>query len=130
MKDNLKGEILFETTRLIDEQKLDEMTTAIGTAAAPDTARLALFFGPTLTGEGRFVDAIELDLDRALLGGLSYRWTRPLEPGETVQVRVGVEDQYIKGDMQFAVVTTEVRSATDDVIQTQKATFIERGASA
>ena len=70
-----------------------------------------------------------MDLSRALLGGLSYRWNRPFRPGEKVSAKVFVEDVYEKSTNQFAIVTAEFRDADGEVIQVHKATFIERGAA-
>lgn len=128
MNESMKGETLFETRRTIHELKLEELGTALGTRTAPDTATLVTFFGPSIPGEALFVDRMQLDFSKALLGGLTYEWARPFRVGETVDVKTFVEDMYEKSNLQFAVVTTEFRDAAGDVIQVQKATFIERGA--
>ena len=129
MKESMKGQTLFEVERTIDELKLDELTTALATESAPETATLVPFFGPTIPGELLFVERLEMDLSRALLGGISYQWERPFRPGEKVSVKVFVEDLYEKSNLQFAIVTSEFRDADDAVIQVHKATFIEQGAS-
>jgi hypothetical protein len=125
----MKGEVLFEGRRRIDGLKLEELATALGSDTATETATLVPFFGPTVVGEELFVEALEVDFSRALLGGISYRWERPFQEGELVDVRLWVEDMYQKGNLQFAVVTSEYRDAAGAVVQVQRATFIEQGAS-
>ncbi|MEW6470788.1 MAG: MaoC family dehydratase N-terminal domain-containing protein [Actinomycetota bacterium] len=129
MKESMKGQTLFEVERTIDPLKLEELSTALATESAGETATLVPFFGPTIPGEQLFVELLEMDLSRALLGGISYQWTRPFQPGEKVSVKVFVEDLYDKGNLQFVIVTSEFRGGDGDVIQTHKATFIERGAA-
>ena len=129
MEGSMKGETLFEVRRTIDEGKLEELATALGTETGALTAMLVPFFGPSVLGESYFVERMQIDLTRALLGGLSYEWARPFLAGETVDIKAFVEDVYEKSNLLFAVVTTEFRDRTGELIQIQKATFIERGAS-
>ena len=129
MKEGLKGQTLFEVQRTIDEHKLEELTTALNSETAAATATLVPFFGPTIPGEELFVDLIGLDLSRALLAGISYTWTRPFKPGESVNIKVSVDDTYEKSGMQFVVVMSEFTDPTGELIQTHKATFLERGAA-
>jgi len=129
VKLDMKGQTLFELERSVDELKLEELATALATDTAAETAALVPFFGPTIPGELRFVELLDVDLSRALLGGLSYRWNRPFRPGEKVSAKVFVEDVYEKSTNQFAIVTAEFRDADGEVIQVHKATFIERGAA-
>jgi acyl dehydratase len=125
----MKGEVLFEGRRCIDAFKLEELATALGTSSAADTATLVPYFGPTVVGEEPFVDALEVDFARALLGGISYRWERPFRPGELIDIRLWVEDMYRKGNLQFAVVTAEFRDPAGAMVQVQRATFIEQEVS-
>ena len=83
--------------------------------------------GPTAAGEQQLIDVLGLDLSRALLAGQSYTWARPLEPGETVSMKVVVDDVYDKGNNTFGVVKTEIRDAKGAVVQEQRTTFLERG---
>lgn len=129
MKESLKGQTLFEVRRTIDELKLEELATALGTETAAETATLVPYFGPTIPGEELFVERLELDFSRALLGGISYQWERPFRPGETIDAKVFVEDIYTKGNLQFAIVTSEFRDSAGEIVQVHKATFIERGAA-
>jgi hypothetical protein len=124
---SLKGETLFAITRTVDAGKLDELAQAIGTPSAAQTATLVPFFGPSLQGEAFVRDRLDLDLTRALMGGIAYEWHRPFVAAEKVDVRLFVEDIYQKGESTFAIVTTEFRDAGGGLIQRQRATFIERG---
>lgn len=129
MKEGLKGQILFEVQRTIDEHKLEELTTALDSRTAAETATLVPFFGPTIPGEELFVEQLSLDFSRALLAGISYTWNRPFTPGELVNVKVSVDDQFEKAGMQFVIVLSEFTDASGQLVQTHKATFIERGAA-
>lgn len=126
MELSAKGKTLVEVRQRVEPVKLAELTMAIGTATAEETARLVPFFGPTIAGEQSLVDLLGLDLSKALLAGQSYEWSRPLEPSELVSLRVFVEDVYEKGDNTFGVVGTEIRDETGQIVQTQRTTFIER----
>jgi hypothetical protein len=129
VKEGLKGTTLFEVQRTIDEQKIEELTTALDSPTAAQTATLVPFFGPTIPGEALFVDLLGIDLTRALLAGISYSFTRPFRAGESVHVKVSVQDSYEKSGMQFVVILTEATGDDGESIHTHKATFIERGAA-
>lgn len=113
----------------VEPVKLTELTNAIGTASAKETATLVPWFGPTLAGDARLVEVLDLDFSRALLAGHVYEWSRPFRPGEEVQARLVVDDVYTKGNNEFAVVKAEFRDAAGDIVQSQRTTFIERGAA-
>jgi hypothetical protein len=123
---NLKGQTLIQLTRAVDAGKLDELAQAIDSPSASDTATLVPFFGPSLNGEGYVRDRLEIDTSRALLAGIAYEWVRPFVPGETVDVQLLVEDIYEKGSNQFAIVATEFRDSSGELVQRQRATFVER----
>ncbi len=120
-----KGETLIEVRQRVEPVKLAEVAAAIGTESAGETARLALYFGPTVAGEQLLVDRLGLDLSRALLAGQSYEWQRPFEPQEAVTVRVFIDDVYEKGSNTFGVVATEIRDESGELVQQQRTTFIE-----
>lgn len=121
-----QGQVLIEVSQRVEPVKLAELAAAIGTDTAGETARLVPFFGPTVAGERLLVDLLGLDLPRALLAGQSYEWSRPLEPGETVEIRVFVEDVHEKGSSTIGVVATDVRDEVGEFVQQQRTTFIER----
>ena len=128
MDTTLKGETLFAVTRTVDAGKLDELAQALDSPTGAATAGLHLFFAPTLEGEELVRDRLDLDLTRALMAGIAYEWQRPFTAGETVDVRLFVEDMYQKGESTFAVVTAEFTDTAGGLIQRQRVTFIERGA--
>jgi len=128
MNRSAKGQTLIEVSQRVEPVKLAELAAAIGTASGSETARLVPYFGPTIAGEQLLVDLLGLDLSRALLVGQSYEWRRPLDPGETVTIRVFIEDVYQKGENTFGVVATEIRDGSGGIVQQQRTTFIERSA--
>lgn len=128
MKQDAKGAVIHEAAMTVQPVKVAELASAIGTDSAAETAALVLWFGPTVAGDARLVEVLDLDFSRALLAGHTYEWARPFRPGEQIQARLVVDDVYTKGDNQFAVVKAEFRDAGGDVVQSQRTTFIERGA--
>lgn len=128
MNSSSKGKTVAEVSREVTSAHLEAVAAALGTPTAADTARVVPWFGPTVAGEQQLLDVLELDLSRALLAGQSYQWTRSLEVGETVAIKVVIDDVYEKGDNTFGIVKTEIRDASGDVVQEQRTTFIERGA--
>ncbi len=129
MNENMKGQTIFEGRRTVESGTLDDLELALGTESAAQTATLVPFFGPSVAGEELFVEKLGIDYERALLGGISYEWSRPFRDGEAVDIRLWVEDVYQKGNMTFAIVNTEFCDAAGETVQVQKCTFIERGAS-
>jgi hypothetical protein len=131
MKSNRVGDTLLKASLVAHPVKLDELAQALGnTPTARDTARLGLFFGPTVVGYRNFVDAIQLDLERALLGGHETRWIRPFEPGENVQAEMKMVDYQEKNGMEIGVFETSFSTPDGRPIQVQRTTFIERAAKA
>lgn len=128
MDESVRGAVLVDETVEVDDRLLTGLARAIGSGSAVATSRLVPFFGPTVGGESVVVEGIGLDLSRALLGGLSYEWHRPFEEGETVAVRVTVDDVFERGSNQFGVIVAEFFDSADELVQRQTATFIERGA--
>lgn len=126
MNENAKGQVVLETERRVEPVKLDELATALGTPTAAQTATLVPFFGPTVAGERAIAEALELDFAKALLAGLSYDWRRPFQSGETVQIRVLVEEVYRRGANWFGIVLCEFRGADGELVQQQRVTFVER----
>jgi len=118
---------VYEGALRVEPVKLAELAAAIGTDSAGTTAPLVLWFGPTVAGDDLLVETIGLDLGRALLAGQRYDWERPFRPGETVGVKLAVDDVYEKGANQFAVLLAEFRDDDGAIIHTQHTTFIERG---
>ena len=129
MRSDVVGDVVFEATLRVEPVKLAELAAAVGTDSAEDTARLVPWFGVTVGGDQLLVDALEMDLGRALLAGHRYEWHRPFESGEAITARVVVESVHTKGSNDFAVLRTEFRDQSGELAQTQTTTFIERGAA-
>ena len=124
-----KGAVLFEGEQTISADQQRNLRAAIGSDTAAITSLLVPWFGPSVGGEDTVAraDGLALDLSRALLAGITYQWERAFAPGETVHIRVSVADCYVKGANTFGIVAAEVVDADGKPIQTQTATFIERG---
>jgi hypothetical protein len=121
-----KGRIVHEATLQAEPTKLRELEAAIGTESAAQTVPLVAWFGATIGGDACLVEALGMDLSRALLSGHRYDWRRPFRSGETITARLTVEDVYEKGRNQFAVLLAEFRDADGELVQAQHTTFIER----
>lgn len=121
------GQRLLKASLVAHQIKLDELAHALGdTPTAQHTARLGLFFGPTVVGYREFVHAIHLDLERALLGGHETRWLRPFEPDEPVEAEMKMVDYQEKNGMEIGVFETSFSTPAGEPIQVQRTTFIER----
>ena len=107
--------------------KMEELAHALGdTPTSRQTASIGLFFGPTVVGYRDFVDAISLDLNRALLGGHEASWHRPFQPDESVSAEMVMVEHTEKNGMQIGVFETRFTTPAGEPIQTQRTTFIER----
>lgn len=129
MDEGAKGRTLAEADLVVTPELLARLAGALGTDSGAQTAGLVPSFAATVGGESTVVDGLGLDLSRALLGGLGYEWERPFVPGETVRVRVTVEDVFAKGANQFGVVVAEYTDGDGAVVQRQSITFVERAAT-
>jgi N-terminal half of MaoC dehydratase len=126
MRQDTLGKVLVDTDLVVDEKRLAMLSDAIGTDSAKETALRVAFFGPTAAGQNSVVDSLEMDLTRALQGGQAYEWHRSFVAGETVHLRVVVEDIIDKGTMELATVLAEFHGQDGALIQRQRTTFIER----
>lgn len=128
---NRKGETFLKAALIAHEVKIEELAHALGnTPTARQTASVGLFFGPTVMGYRQFVDAIGLDLNRALLGGHESIWHRPFQPNEDVLAEMSMLDHSEKNGMEFGVFETRFTTPAGQLIQTQRTTFIERAPKA
>jgi acyl dehydratase len=126
MKLEAEGALVFEGEEVVTADRLAKLAAALGTESAAGTATLVPWFGPTVAGEQQFVEILGLDLSRALLGGLAYRFERPFVAEETVTVKVFVEKVFDKGSNRFGLVAAEFTDKAGVLVQRQSATFIER----
>lgn len=129
MDERAKGRTLAEVDLTLDDDRLARLATAVGTGSGGQTATMVPSFAATVGGESTVVEGLGLDLSRALLGGIGYEWQRPFRAGETVRVRVTVDDVFTKGSNQFGVVVAEYTAEGGDVVQRQSITFVERAAT-
>src|ERR1700712_239463 len=107
MRSNRKGEVLLRTSLVAHGVKMDELAHALGdTPTAAQTASVGLFFGPTVIGYRDFVDAVSLDLNRALLGGHEATWTRPFRADEAVDAEMKMVEHTEKNGMEIGVFET------------------------
>lgn len=126
MDESLKGKLLFELEENLSGHQLDTLARAIGSSSGEQTATLVPYFGPSVAGERALVDALKIDLKKALLGTQSYEWGRPFRPGEKLRIRVYVDDAYAKGNLRFAVVVSEFKDELNELVCRQRTVFIER----
>jgi len=129
MNGNRKGQVLVSAETRAHGVKIAELEAVLGTPSASATARLVPFFGPTVVGEAQFVEALGLNLDRALLGGHELAFRRPFVPDEPVKVEMRLADYSEKNGMQFGTIETRFSTPSGEEIQVQRTTFIERMAS-
>jgi hypothetical protein len=131
MRRDKKGQQLLSVSLVAHSIKLDEIAHALGdTPSAAQTARLGLFFGPTVVGYRDFIEAIDLDLERALLGGHETIFARPFNPDEPVRAEMTMVDHQEKNGMEIGVFETRFTTPAGEAIQTQRTTFIERARNA
>lgn len=126
MNAQMLGKTLLRTQTRAHAVKIDELQALLGTASAAQTARLVPFFGPTVAGEAAFVQALGLNLDRALLAGHALDFERPFVPDEPVDVELVLAEYSEKNNMQFGTIETRFSTPGGELIQRQKTTFIER----
>lgn len=126
MNGNRKGQVLVSTETRAHAVKIAELEALLDTPSAGATARLVPFFGPTIVGEARFVEALGLNLDRALLAGHELAYRRAFVPDEPVKVEMRLADYTEKNGMQFGTVETRFSTPAGEEIQVQRTTFIER----
>lgn len=127
MRGDRKGQKLLGVTVKAHAVKMEELARALGdTPSAAETARIGLFFGPTIVGEQKLVEAIGLDLGRALLGGHEIAWTRPFDADEPVHAEMTMVEHTEKNGMEIGVLETRFTTPSGEPIQTQRTTFIER----
>lgn len=129
MKGERKGQVLLRTETRAHRVKIDELQALLGTESGRDTARIAVFFGPCVMGEAAFVEALGLDLDRALLAGHAIEFDRPFVPDEPLKVEMRLADYSEKNGMQFGTIETRFTTPNGEDVQLQTTTFVERMAA-
>src|ERR1700709_2803392 len=121
-----KDRQLLAATLTVHPVKLEELAAALGSGpSATATASIGLFFGPTVVGYRKFVEAVDLDLDRALLAGHEATWYRPFAANEQVEAAMTMVDYSEKNGMEIGVFETSFSTPDGQLIQAQRTTFIE-----
>jgi len=69
-----------------------------------------------------------LDFSRVLHGNQEYEYRRPLQEGETLEVRCRLGSIRVLGGNAFLVLVTELVDPAGDVVCTARSTLIERAA--
>jgi hypothetical protein len=126
MKGELQGKVLLTTQAKAHGVKLDEIEALLQTPTARDAARIGLFFGPSVAGYLAFVDAIGLDLNRALLIGHEIDWTRPFKDDEPLSIELKLAEYSEKDGREIGTVETRFSTPQGELVQTQRTTFMER----
>lgn len=126
MKSELKGRVFLTADTRADAVKMAELGIILNTPTAPLTASVSLFFGPTVSGSQKFVEALGLDLRRVLLGGHEISWTRPFVPDEPLRAELRLADYTDKPEVEIAVVETRFSTPEGELVQSQRTTFLER----
>jgi acyl dehydratase len=124
---DMVGQKIVDTELVVDPERLRQLSGAIATGSASQTALLVPFFAATAAGQDSVIGPLGLDLSRGLQGGQAFEWHRPFRVGETVRLNVVVADLYEKNATQFATVLAEFRATDGELIQRQRTMFIERG---
>ncbi|HEU4355838.1 MAG TPA: MaoC family dehydratase N-terminal domain-containing protein [Actinomycetota bacterium] len=68
-----------------------------------------------------------LDLSRVLHGEQEYEWTRPVRPGDVLDVTSTIESIRSKGGHGFLTLRTEMRDARGDLIVVARSSLLVRG---
>lgn len=130
MRKDLQGKLLLSAEVCAHAVKLAEIEALLATETSVQAARIGLFFGPSVAGYRAFVDAIGLDLNRALLAGHEISWSRPFVPDERIRAELYLTDLTEKNGAEFGVVEARFIAENGETIQTQRTTFIERAVKA
>lgn len=126
MRGEQAGKVLLKVSTRAHAVKMAELAELIGTPSGRATSEVALFFGPTIAGEARFVEVLGLNLDRALLGGHEIAIKRPFRADEPLEVEMRLAEYSEKNGMQFGTIETRFATPGGEEVQTQRTTFIER----
>jgi hypothetical protein len=120
-------ELVVEPARVRDYVAAVHGTDVELDGHAPPT----LWFGPTLEGSVDIAEYLAIDYAKGLLGETVYEVNRLPKVGEKLTVRISISDMFTKeasrGTNSFAVLDVRFHDEVDDVVCTQRVTFIERG---
>jgi hypothetical protein len=71
-----------------------------------------------------------LDLSRVLHGEQEYEWTRPVRPGDVLDVTSTIESIRAKGGHGFLTLRTEMRDAEGSLVVVARSALLVRGGRA
>ncbi len=124
MRPELVGQVLKQVRTRASAARMADLAQTLGTDSAAETARVALFFGVTITRDLEIVEKMGMVMDRALMAGHELQWTRPFEPDEEVDVTVTLKSLEDKGDKDIGVVEALFATPDGEEIQRQFSTFV------
>jgi hypothetical protein len=89
-----------------------------------------LWFGPTLEGSVDIAEYLAIDYAKGLLGETVYEIARLPKMGERLTARIAISDMFTKegskGTKSFAVLDVRFLDEADELVFSQRCTFIER----
>ena len=120
-------ELVVEPARVRDYVNAVHGTDVELDGHAPPT----LWFGPTLEGSVDIAEYLAIDYAKGLLGETVYEVNRLPKVGEKLTARISISDMFTKegskGTNSFAILDVRFHDEADDVVCSQRVTFIERG---
>lgn len=120
-------ELVVEPARVRDYVKAVHGTDVELDGHAPPM----LWFGPTLEGSVDIAEYLAIDYAKGLLGETVYEVNRLPKVGEKLTARISISDMFTKesskGTNSFAILDVRFHDEADDVVCSQRVTFIERG---
>lgn len=127
-----KGSELPPVELVVEPARVRDYISAVhaGDVDLAGRAPATMFFGPTLEGSLDIAEYLDVDHRRGLLGEMVWEIARLPEVGERLTARIGISDMYTKessrGTSTFAVVDVRFLDESDEVVFSQRSTFIER----
>ncbi|HVW33501.1 MAG TPA: MaoC family dehydratase N-terminal domain-containing protein [Acidimicrobiia bacterium] len=120
-------ELVVEPARVRDYVNAVHGTDVELNGMAPAT----LWFGPTLEGSVDIARYLDIDHAKGLLGETVYEIVRPPKVGEQLTARIAISDMFTKesskGTNSFAILDVRFLDTSDELVCSQRVTFIERG---
>jgi acyl dehydratase len=120
------GKSYPNATFTVDPERVEAFRTVFDdTSGIPVTFVTAAEFTvmPTIVGDPE----LALDFTKVLHGSQEYEFHRPLEVGETLDVRTRIDSIRVLGGNGFLTIVTELVGADGELACTARSTMIERG---
>lgn len=125
MDPSAAGKSYPSATFTVDPQRVEAFGAVFDdTSGVPVTFVTAAEFAvmPTIVGDPE----LDLDFTRVLHGSQEYEFHRPLEVGETLDVRTRIDTIRVLGGNGFLTIVTELVGADGELACTARSTMIER----